>query len=75
MRNKNKIEKISTDSAEKIINRLVFCKYCNEPFKECDTVIPSIGVILGKIDVVKWRNNFWHSGCIQDYQKQKDFKP
>lgn len=47
------------------------CHFCNEPFKECDTVIPGIGVVVGDTDVEKHNGLYWHSGCIGDYYKDK----
>ena len=69
MKNYYKIQKVVRKKAEKLINTLVFCNYCNEPFKECDTVVPCVGVIIGEIDIVKHQNKFWHSGCIADFKK------
>ena len=69
MKNNYRIQKVSEKKAEQLSDDLVFCAYCNEPFKECDSVIPGIGVIIGETDVVKYRNTFWHRGCIADYKK------
>ncbi len=48
------------------------CCYCGEPFKECDTIIPGVGVIVGETDMKKYQNNFWHRGCIYDFNKEKN---
>lgn len=73
--NSDAIEEVSEEKAEKLVDALVFCAYCNEPFKECDTLIPGIGVIVGEIDVVKYGDRFWHSGCVRDFMKSKGVQP
>ncbi|MDT8302175.1 MAG: hypothetical protein RQ760_11875 [Sedimentisphaerales bacterium] len=47
------------------------CWYCSEPFKECDTLLPGVGVIVGETDIVKYRKRYWHYGCIFDWRKPK----
>ena len=47
------------------------CYCCHSPFKECDTVIPGIGVVIGETDVEKHNGLYWHAGCIADYYKEK----
>ena len=56
---------------EKIPGECGVCHYCGEPFKECDTFIPSIGVLIGEVDIKKYLNHDWHHGCINDYKKEK----
>ena len=55
---------------EKIPDKCGVCYYCGEPFKECDTLIPGIGVIIGEVDIKKYLNYYWHHGCIIDYKKE-----
>jgi len=64
------IHKVSERKAEFLGDELIFCNYCNEPFKECDTIIPGKGVIIGETDVARYKNKFWHNGCIYDYEKE-----
>ena len=71
MNSSYKIRQISEEKAVSLVDNLVFCVYCNEPFKECDTIIPGVGVIIGETDVVKYQNKFWHSGCVIDFEKFK----
>lgn len=56
---------------EKILDEGGVCYYCGEPFRECDTFIPGIGVIIGEVDIKKYLNCYWHYGCINDYKKEK----
>lgn len=74
MRTKANIMKVSEAKAEGLHHSLVCCNYCKTPFKECDTLIPGKGLIIGETDVVEYRNRFWHRGCIFDYEKDKDSK-
>jgi hypothetical protein len=64
-----KIEDVNDDTAEELVDSLVSCSYCNEPFKECDTLIPGVGVIVGETDVVRYAGKYWHSGCVEDYRR------
>ena len=52
-----------------LVDELATCHCCAEPFKECDTLIPGVGVIVGETDVVKYKYKFWHHGCIEDWHK------
>lgn len=63
------VYKVSEEKADLLVDDLIFCAYCNEPFKECDTIIPGVGLILGETDVVRYNNKFWHNGCISDSLK------
>ena len=65
------IEPVGEEKAERLYNRVALCAYCKEPFKECDTVIPGKGVIIGEMDVVKYKNRFWHHGCVFDSKKRQ----
>ena len=56
---------------EKILDEGVVCYYCGELFKECDTLIPGIGLIIGEVDIKKYQNRYWHHGCIIDHKKEK----
>jgi hypothetical protein len=58
---------------EKIINKGSVCFFCDEPFKECDTIIPGVGLIIGCVDIKKYKNHYWHKGCIGDYKKELRF--
>ena len=62
---------IELEEVEKdwLVDELATCYYCHEPFKECDTLIPGVGVIVGETDVVKYKYKFWHYGCIFDWHK------
>ena len=55
--------------SEKLIESDEVCFYCGEPFKECDTIIPGDGVIVGEVDVEDFLSHYWHSGCIGDWIK------
>jgi hypothetical protein len=61
------IIKLSELQQDRLVDDCRVCHYCREPFKECDTLIPGVGVIIGETDVVKWKNRFWHHGCIYDW--------
>ncbi|MBL7130427.1 MAG: hypothetical protein ISS45_03340 [Candidatus Omnitrophica bacterium] len=74
MNYQNSISKISEKKAEELYHSLALCNYCKTPFKECDTIIPGKGLILGGIDVVKYKNRFWHQGCIFDFKKGRYLK-
>lgn len=63
------VEPVSDRQAEELVDALVCCTFCHEPFRECDTVIPGIGVVVGETDVVRLRGCYWHSGCVSDYAK------
>jgi len=69
MERNKKIKPVSEEKEEELYNSLVCCVYCGTPFKECDTLIPGRGVIVGEIDVVKYKNRYWHYGCVFDSQK------
>ena len=53
-----------------LVDECEACHYCHEPFKECNTLIPGVGVIIGETDVARYKNKFWHHGCIKDWQKE-----
>jgi hypothetical protein len=55
---------------EELIDTDEVCFYCGSPFKECDTVIPGVGVIVGDVDVAEYFSHYWHSGCIDDWTKE-----
>ena len=74
MRYQNNISKISAKKAEELYHSLKLCAYCQSPFKECDTIIPGKGVVVGEIDVVKYKNRFWHQGCVFDFEKERKSK-
>ena len=62
---------VSEEKADQLYDSLITCAYCKTPFKECDTIIPGKGLIIGEVDVVEYKNLFWHHGCISDYKKDK----
>lgn len=70
MIDKNLIKTVTEEKAEELYNSLTFCAYCKTPFKECDTIIPGKGLMLGEVDVVEYKRRFWHSGCVFDYRKE-----
>lgn len=57
-------------SIERILEECGVCHYCGEPFKECDTVIPEVGVIVGEVDIEEYESQCWHYGCITDFKKE-----
>ncbi len=63
------IKKLPEWKEDELVDRLIFCFFCNEPFRECVTVIPGVGVIEGETDVRKYKTRYWHWGCIYDYEK------
>lgn len=65
------IKAVSERKTDQLYDSLAVCAYCKTPFKECDTIIPGKGLIIGKFDVVKYKNLFWHYGCVFDYNKDK----
>ncbi len=69
MERNKKIKPVNEEKEEELYNSLVCCAYCGTPFKECDTLIQGRGIIVGEIDVVKYKNCYWHYGCVFDSQK------
>lgn len=69
MNENRRVFTVSEEKAEKLIDRLIFCAYCKEPFKECDTVIPGVGIRVGDTDVWEFKKHYWHYGCIEDSEK------
>lgn len=65
------IVKLSETYQDYLVDACERCFYCNEPFKECDTLVPGIGVIVGETDVVLYKDKYWHHGCVIDWQKEK----
>ncbi len=63
------IVELTEQQQDDLVDECVTCWYCHEPFKECDTLIPGVGVIVGDIDVVQYKTLFWHRGCIEDWHK------
>jgi hypothetical protein len=72
MKRFNNIKTVTEEKADELYNAIEVCHYCKEPFKECDTIIPGIGLIVGAMDLVEYNNFFWHHGCIFDYEKNKN---
>ena len=68
---KYKVQQFTEDEADAIADTDEVCYYCSEPFKECDTLIPSIGVIVGETDVVRYIDKYWHCGCVADWHKSQ----
>ena len=68
MSNSRIIKFISEKKADKLYDSASVCFYCKTPFRECDTIIPGVGVVLGEVDVVQYKNHYWHYGCIDDYE-------
>lgn len=66
----NKIKSLPEAKAEKLYHSVALCNYCKTPFKDCDTVIPGKGVVLGEMDVVQYKSHFWHYSCVFDYEKR-----
>jgi len=65
----NNIKPVKDRKASTLYDDIKTCFFCKEPFKECDTIIPGKGLIIGPMDVVKYKNHFWHHGCVFDYIK------
>jgi hypothetical protein len=63
------IKHVAENKADELVDELACCTFCGEPFKECDTVIPGVGVIEGYTDIKKHKGKYWHWGCIYDYEK------
>ena len=55
---------------DELIDKDIACHYCGEPLKECDTIIPGVGVIPGEVDLEEFQGQYWHSGCIDDWLKE-----
>ncbi|MBI5117308.1 hypothetical protein HZA56_12605 [Candidatus Poribacteria bacterium] len=68
--NDERIEEVCEEKADELVDMLVRCTYCSEPFKECDTLTPGIGLTVGETDVAKYHGMYWHHGCVQDYEKE-----
>ncbi|PIQ88485.1 MAG: hypothetical protein COV72_08120 [Candidatus Omnitrophica bacterium CG11_big_fil_rev_8_21_14_0_20_42_13] len=66
------IKSVSEKKAEQLYDSVAVCHYCETPFKECDTLIPGKGLVVGEMDVVAYNNALWHYGCVFDYEKDKD---
>ena len=66
-----RVIELTEQEQDRLVGQLETCHYCGEPFKECDTLIPGVGVIVGETDVVKYSNKFWHHGCIADSHKTR----
>ena len=66
----NNIKDVTEEKADELYHFLEVCHYCKEPFKECDTLIPGKGLIIGNMDVVEYKKLFWHYGCIFDHEKE-----
>jgi len=64
-----KIKAVTEEKEEELYNSLALCTYCRTPFRECNTLIPGKGIVLGEVDVVEYKGRFWHYGCIFDYEK------
>ena len=72
MMNRSGIMKfVSEETVDKLYDSLQVCSYCKTPFKECDTITPGRGLVIGETDVVEYKNLFWHYGCVFDYEKDK----
>ncbi len=69
MSDHKRIKEVSEEKADQLVDALVRCAYCKEPFKECDTLIPGIGVVVGETDVVEHDGSYWHRGCVDDFEK------
>jgi len=63
----NDILELTEEQQDHLVDDCLVCCFCGELFKECDTIMPGIGVIIGETDVVKWKNRLWHRGCISDW--------
>ena len=64
------ITKLAECEQNVIVDEGKTCHYCAEPFKECDRVVPGLGVVVGATDVVKFLGKYWHHGCIGDWYKE-----
>ncbi len=62
---------MTNNDIEKKLDEGGVCYYCGEPFKECDTIIPGVGVIIGDVDIKKYKKQYLHRGCIIDFKKKK----
>ena len=66
----NHITTLTEPEHDTIVDNGETCYYCAEPFKECDRVVPGLGVVVGATDLVKFLGKYWHHGCIEDWYKQ-----
>lgn len=71
MSSPDSIKEVSEERAEQLVDLLVLCAYCKEPFKECDTLVPGVGVIIGETNVVEYAKKYWHRGCVEDFTKSR----
>jgi hypothetical protein len=69
MKDINTIKLVNKEKENELCESLVVCAYCKTPFKECDTITPDKGLVIGGTDVKEYKNLFWHHGCILDYQQ------
>jgi hypothetical protein len=67
---RNHITQLTESEKDVIVDEGKTCHYCSEPFKECDRVVPGLGVLVGATDVVKFLGKYWHYGCIADWYKE-----
>jgi hypothetical protein len=56
----------------KIVSRRDVCSYCAEPFKECDTLYSDGRFEVGEIDVIGFKESYYHTGCLLDYFREND---
>jgi len=69
MRAISRIKNVPEKKADELVDGLELCCFCHEPFTECETLLPGVGVIDGYTDVKKYKGRYWHWGCIYDYEK------
>lgn len=60
---------LTEQEQERLIDKGEVCYYCREPFKECNRIVPGLGVVVGETDVVRYLGKVWHYGCIGDWYK------
>jgi hypothetical protein len=68
---KDKVLTLTEQEADDVADSDEVCHFCDEPFKEGDTIIPGVGVIVGEMDVVRYRGKHWHHGCVADWRKAR----
>jgi hypothetical protein len=56
----------------RILNRCDVCSYCGEPFRECDTLFSDGRFEIGEIDVIGFKENYYHTGCLLDYFRENE---
>ena len=59
----------------RLVERCDVCQYCGEPFKECDTLYSDGRFEIGEIDVIGFKEFYYHVGCLMEYFEGNSIYP